>query len=62
MLYKIAIIFDIITNVEMVACDIACVVIMWIWVRISQICDVDEDVNLVAMPVHGLDFICTSKE
>jgi hypothetical protein len=49
--------FHIITNVEMVACDIAGALIMWNWVRIPHVCDVYKDVNLVAMPVHGLDFI-----
>ena len=49
--------FHIITNVEMVACDIACALIIWIWVRIPHVCDVYKDANLVAMPMQGLDFI-----
>jgi hypothetical protein len=61
MLHKIAIVFHIVTNVEMVARDITCALIMWIWVRVSDICYVYKDTNLVAMPVHGLDFILDLK-
>ncbi len=56
-LHEIAIMFHIIRNVEVIGCDIPSAFIVYIWVRISYICDMHKNANLVAMPMHRLDFI-----
>lgn len=56
-LHEIAIMFHIIRNVGVIGCDIPSALIVYIWVRISYICDMHKNANLIAMPVHRLYFV-----